>query len=292
MYVCNMLEDEFKSKRVSLMNGESVTEGFFKNNGVNLQQVGAEDGSPNIFDYGLSQVEEGKEVYRAGKVNGRRGKYTYKMIKDTPENPLIIVLCKEISLYEGIETDLRWVNLGGDVIMAMLVSGACDFDGTPMQRCNTQDLSNRKLYKYSAKGLEELSRKLFISKGLEYYYGNDIVCPVSILHDAEGGFSAKRTQTPYFLDKKGYDSASEKWEELQRKKAEEEEQRRIERAEREERVRKELEEKKAQEEAERKAKVEKQVNKAKIKSEPTKVLEGSAGAASFLAAVAAIQNKK
>ena len=72
MYVCNMLNDEFNSERVSLMNGESVTESFFKNNGVNLQQVSAEDGSPNIFDFGLTQVDENKEVYRAGKVNGRK----------------------------------------------------------------------------------------------------------------------------------------------------------------------------------------------------------------------------
>ena len=287
MFVCNMVGStglRSKSGKVKLNQEDTVSATYFTQEGYSLVQTDGAKGEENVFAYGLSSDDDSK-VYRVGKPHGRKGSITYKMIKDTEENPLIIVLCNEIGIYEGVEADIRFIVTPEGYILAMLVSGVCSFDGNPMQRCNTVNFDGRKIYSYNAEKLTRLSDTLFTENNSGYVYSNDIICSVLLNHESDSAFSAKRVGNPYFLDKTNYDNALEKYHEDKRLKEIEAERIRLEKAEREERVRAEREAKelaKAKELAEKRSIA---ARSAKLPKEETK----SVGAADFLAAMRNLQ---
>ena len=286
MYICNMLGKDgvksYNNGKVVISNEESVVEGYFTVKDGKVVETESE--GENIF-LSWYNTEKESSLYRVGKPNGRKGNLTYSIVKDTPENPLIVVLCKEIGVFEGIEADIRYINLSDDTILAMLVSGACTFDGNPMQRCNTMSFENRTIYNYSAEKLRDLSDNLFTEKNSNYVYSKDIICSVLLNHESDVSFSVKRVGEPYFIDKSGYDKAVADFKVLQEQKEREEQQRKIEKALREERVKADMAAKQAEEKAKKEKKVKDALSKASVKKEE----KSNLGASDFLAAVRAMQ---
>lgn len=73
----------------------------------------------------------------------------WKDVVETPDNPLILILCKSISLKNGAKTCLRYININEDACLVLLVSGFCSFEDyegcqLPMSRCLTEDFSRMK----------------------------------------------------------------------------------------------------------------------------------------------------
>jgi len=278
MYFCNMLGKDYMK---SYNNGkvtisrEDVSEGFLAlTSDGKVVNVDSNSTEKNLFLNGLV-VEPDKldTTYRVGKPTGRKGNITYKMIQDTEENPLIIVLCKELAFYEGIEADVRFINLDDDCVLACLVAGVCCFDGTPMQRCNNVNFAGKKLLKFDSKKLNGFTEKLYTDKDTGYVYNKDVLCAVCVLMEDETNFTAKKPIKDIMIDSTGLDKARKVVEE-RKAKVEAMEQRR------QEARQKYLDEIREKEEREAKEKADKEAQEA--------LEEASVGAANFLKAVAAL----
>lgn len=230
--------------------------------------VGKPGEGENLFAKGLSgeDSEAFLEKYKTG--------LTYKEVKETEENPFIVVLAKSIKFYVGIKTYVKYINISDDFVLAMLVYGACEFtfeDGTsvPMQRCNATNLDNRTTVEYTGKDLRGCTK--FECKESGYNLNYDVVSAV-IVHIPNTSACNYRSVSDHVLvfDNKNWDIAKKKAAE---RKAKEEE----------DKARKEEEKRRAAEEAERRRKEEAE---AKAKEVEKQFEEASVGAAAFLQAVA------
>lgn len=278
MYFCNMLGEgyvkSYNNGKVTISKTE-VSEGFLgiddKGNVVN---VDSNSTNTNLFGSGIIvDKEKLEELYRVGKPTGKKGNITYKMIQDTEENPLIIVLCKEISFFEGIEADIRFINLDDDCILACLVSGVCAFDGTPMQRCNTVNFMGKNMIKFNSKQLSDFTVKMYTDKETGYVYNKDVLCSICVVMMDDKNFNAKKVGTTFILDNTGLDKAKKVLEERKAKAIALEEKKQEERQQYLDSI-KEKEEREAREKAE--------------KEEREALAAASVGAMDFLKAVAAL----
>lgn len=236
-----------------------------KNNQITIGNAGEGE---NLFAKGLNG--EDSEVFLERFKTG----LTYKEIKDTAENPLIVVLAKSIKFYVGVKTYVKYINISDDFVLAMLVYGACEFtfeDGTsvPMQRCSTTNLDNRTTVEYSGKKLRECAK--FECKESGYNLNYDVVSAV-VVHIPNTSSCNYRSVPEHVLvfDNKNWEVAKAKAAERKAKLEEE-------------RLRKEEEKRQAALEAERKRKEEEE---AKAKEVEQQFEEASVGAAAFLQAVA------
>lgn len=237
---------------------------ILKDNQIVIGDIGEGE---NLFAKGLTgeDSEVFLEKYKTG--------LTYKEIKETEENPFIVVLAKSIKFYVGIKTYVKYINISDDFVLAMLVYGACEFtfeDGTsvPMQRCNATNLDNRTTVEYSGKKLRECTK--FECRESGYNLNHDVVSAV-IVHIPNTSAYNYRSVSEHVLvfDNKNWEIAKSKAAERKAKLEEE-------------RLRKEEEKRQAALEAERKRKEEEE---AKAKAVEQQFEEASVGAAAFLQAV-------
>lgn len=79
--------------------------------------------------------------------------YTYKDLQDTEDNPLIVVCTKGIRFFNDVPTYLDVLFVNSDMMLVMLVQGACEFelsDGTfvALQRCSEANADRLGIYGY------------------------------------------------------------------------------------------------------------------------------------------------
>lgn len=205
MVVCNTTGvSNISTDKVSLSLQEVSEYGYLTfNNGKVIKSDSPSD--ENIFLKGLDG--EDNEVYRQGKlsVGNKRVGITYRNVKDTEENPLLIVVCNTIEFYSKVQTDLR-VFVDGDKIYAMLVSGACCFDGVEFVRCSNVNLAGKEKIKYDAKRMQSVLSWVFKDVKVGYDLSKDIIANLVIEHEDNNNYKAGRANDDiYFFNRKNYD---------------------------------------------------------------------------------------
>lgn len=240
---------------------DSPVQGFvtLRNNMLTVSDSGV-----NLFEKGISGNPD--DMYAP--IRKKKTQLTHKMIADTEENPLVIVLCSEIAIFDGVSAGLKYIYINEDTILACLIYGVCEFDGVPMQRCNTQVFENKKKKLFSGKDMKELSSCEDTETG--YSYLKDVVNQVEISYkDSSTGESlVYRTSLDnvVMFDNTGLELAKQKKTEHDAKV-------------------KEIKERKEEEERKRVAEIQAKED-AKRKEEQEKVFNAaSVGAAGFLRAV-------
>lgn len=184
-------------------------------------------------------------------------------VTDSAQNPLIACLCDEITVYDGISADIKYVYLGQGHMLVMLIYGRLGINGKNLIRCKEVSDIKRKSKVLKAKDLAGMSS--FIDSVSGYNYIRDGVMHVRLSYSSKSeslGYLSVSADTEFFSDETLL---------YQRKRAEE--RKRIE----EERKRRLEEEKKEKERLAEEARL------AEIEKEKERVrTEASIGAAEFL----------
>lgn len=116
-----------------MLSGEAVAGGLV-----------VEDG---VLKWGNSLNIATKGIYKDGDDKDYSKGISFNAVAPTEDNPILFVLCNEIGLYQGIEADLKLIRLDKENFIAALITGACMFNGVPLQRCNNANLDNAKVAK-------------------------------------------------------------------------------------------------------------------------------------------------
>lgn len=163
------------------------------------------DGVTNLFEIKGNDEDVFSETYRMikKKVRTPEGTYkrfvekvpevslTYGQVKDTPDNPLVVVKTDGIKFYDGISTYLKVLLVDGENVVVMLVYGACEFklgdEFIPLERCCEGSAYKQVSKEYSAKDLMNLvNLKTEMGTDLKF----DSVCPLLVSLN-RGNFSVK-----------------------------------------------------------------------------------------------------
>lgn len=163
------------------------------------------DGVTNLFEIKGNDEDVFSETYRMIKKRVRTPEGTYKrfvekvpevyltygQVKDTPDNPLVVVKTDGIKFYDGISTYLKVLLVDGENVVVMLVYGACEFklgdEFIPLERCCEGSAYKQVSKEYSAKDLMNLvNLKTEMGTDLKF----DSVCPLLVSLN-RGNFSVK-----------------------------------------------------------------------------------------------------
>lgn len=152
-------------------------------------KVGDEYAEKDLFLKGLSGVAE-TAVEGITTKSKRIHDFTYGELKDTAENPLIVVLAKGFSIYAGCRSLVKYIELGSGYVLAMLVFGACSFsmeDGSevPMQRCDFSDIGERAKFEFTGETIKNMSN--VIDKESNYRVNSDMVNAVLVNFSSSKG---------------------------------------------------------------------------------------------------------
>ena len=152
-------------------------------------KVGDEYAEKDLFLKGLSGVAE-TAVEGITTKSKRIHDFTYGELKDTAENPLIVVLAKGFSIYAGCRSLVKYIELGGGYVLAMLVFGACSFsmeDGSevPMQRCDFSGISERAKFEFTGETIKNMSN--VVDKESNYRVNGDMVNAVLVNFSSSKG---------------------------------------------------------------------------------------------------------
>ena len=254
-------------------------------------------------NYEIGETEESIYPYVENKVNAgskRKKKVatskilTYLDIADTAENPIIIVLCDEIGLYRGVEADLKILYMGEDGIMAALISGACTFNGVPLQRCNDVPIEDRQVTrKFDGSGIRSLLSTIDRESGYDYLW--DAVHHIKVVERVDGqgsvSISSSSVKQGFVLfNVKPLEEAREAKEKEKARIKEARERREKENAAAVQAMLEKERSRKSKEDSEREAKAKAALDKKEARANGLKVANGdkivSVGAQDFLAAVA------
>lgn len=152
-------------------------------------KVGDEYVEKDLFLKGLSGVAE-MAVGGITTKSKRIHNFTYGELKDTAENPLIVVLAKGFSIYAGCRSLVKYIELGSGYVLAMLVFGACSFsmeDGSevPMQRCDFSDIGERAKFEFTGETIKGMSN--VVDKESNYRVNGDMVNAVLVNFSSSKG---------------------------------------------------------------------------------------------------------
>ena len=260
--------------------GDAVVGGLVVDNG----HLEWKQGMLNIAETGLGKVAD-QEFYEKG--------ISFEAVADSDENPILFVLCDNIQLYQGISAEMKLLRLDDNHILAALITGACVFNGVPLQRCNNTNLDNAKVVKtLDIKSL--FGDASFIGKSLvdgtssTVEYSFDVLCHAKFIVKADGSYSQRSVSSKEYV----FDDTKKREGEERAKQAKEAEKRKAEEAkarrEAEKRAMEEARDEKIRKERERReAEADLKMSGVKI-SKDTKVI--SVGASEFLRAVASVNN--
>lgn len=263
-----------------MLSGEGIVGGLVVDDGT---LKWSENGS-SIADFGLSKVGE-EESYAKG--------ISFDAVKATDENPILFVLCNEIKLFQGITAELKILRLDNEHFLAALITGACVFNGVPLQRCNNANLDIVKVAKtLTAKDLfgdcSFMGKVVGDKSKVVIDYSYDALCHGKFIVRNDGSYSSQSVRSKECI----FDNSYKEMCEGKIKKAQQEEKRRAE----ELQAKREAERKATKEarlERERKER-EKREAEADLKLSGVKVNKDvkvvSVGAAEFLRAVSSFSN--
>lgn len=260
-----------------------------------LYPAEASEGTANVFIHGLSN-EDMNEKY----IGGLNSELSFKDVSDTPENPIVCVLCSEIGLYKNIPANIKFMNVADGVFLAALIYGACEFNGIALERCNNKSLDGKSVVK-TINSKELASMASLEDRETGYCFNYDVVAQAQFLfkEDKKGfcNYSCQYIKRDVFwLSTTGLDLARKRKaeEDEKRRKAEEERKAKL-KAEMEESQRRRAEKEKADAlEAEEKAKEKERRRQERIMNggsarKNQQTITKSVGAAAFLEAVKALQ---
>lgn len=162
-------------------------------------------------------------------------------VEDTPENPLIVCLCREITVYDGVPADIKIMSLDDEVALVMLISGKVDIDGSPLVRCKEVLGIERKTKTFKAKDFRTFGN--FVDEESDYNFYADAIHHIRINYRSKGesiGY-ANIKEDQEFLTTRGLESARQRAAEKRRIAEERRQQKEAERA-KMERIQKEKEE--------------------------------------------------
>lgn len=297
MFYSNMLSN-VKAGKYSRNNGESFPLIIEDNEKVSNCSVRVFDGSlcvtgtpvgENIFEL-RGNKEDVPTPFKGC------GKLTYSDLADTEDNPLVVVCSKGIKFYNDIPTYIDVLFVNNDMMIAMLIYGACEFqfdDGSflPLQRCNDVNLEGRKTH--SPFTCESLKSMIFCKTKGGWDKSYEMVCPLLVRAKSNGDISVRCLADNAFVFNpegiKKQEESEERKAEMERlarekKKQEEEERKRILAEEAKKRREEEFLQRKAEAEA-KATKVKKQTSKVSKKSSEGDTSKRSSGAEAFLAFV-------
>lgn len=184
---------------------------------VNGREITWKEGSSaGICDTGLKQVGDEKE-YEKG--------ISYEDVKDTAENPILFILCNEIGLYNNITADIKVLRIDKKHILVALISGACEFNGVPLQRCNNSNLDNAKVTRVLSDD-SLFGEGTYLGKGKDILinYSYDALCHGQFKMSKDGAFSSRSVRSREFIfdetNKLKCEENARKIEEMKRREAE------------------------------------------------------------------------
>jgi hypothetical protein len=122
---------------------------------------------------------------------------TYNDLRDTEENPLVVVMTKGVKFYNDIPTYLHVLFVNDDFMVAMLVYGACEFafaDGSyvALQRCNEVDLDRKSINTTFSCG--ELQKMIYARTKGGWDKSYEMVCPLLVRASSKKGISVRCLQ--------------------------------------------------------------------------------------------------
>lgn len=146
---------------------------------------------------------------------------SFEDIKDTSENPVLVILFNELTVFENIVAHIKLVRVDDTHMLGALVAGACMFNGVALQRCNTSNLDTAKVGKVLTPkdifGWSVLvNRYLPTPKGsgvvtttqFSFNYSYTTVLHVKIMCKADGEFTLSNIRDNEFVfDRSNYDKA-------------------------------------------------------------------------------------
>lgn len=146
------VDEIYEEKRVVMRDGSLVT-------------VSGADESEDIFVQDL----KGEGLY-AEKICP----YTVNQLKDTEENPLIVVLTDSVKFYEGTPSLVKYVPISSDKFLLCLMYGACEFrcaDGSyiPMSRNLENESTGITTGEYKASKLKDMSSSIDSESDYDMY---------------------------------------------------------------------------------------------------------------------------
>lgn len=263
-----------------MLTGEGIGGGLVVDNGT----LRWSESGKNIADFGLSKSGD-EDLYAKG--------ISFDAVKATDESPILFVLCNEIKLFQGITAELKLLRLNNEFFLAALITGACAFNGVPLQRCNTANLDNAKIVKtLTSKDLfgdcSFMGKTVGDKSKIVIDYSYDALCHGKFIVRNDGSYSAQVVRSKEYVFDNTYKAMCEE----RLKKAKEEEKRRAEELQaKREADRKAAEEarleKEKREREKREAEADLKLSGVKV-SKDTKVV--SVGAAEFLRAVSSFSN--
>lgn len=122
---------------------------------------------------------------------------TYSDLRDTEDNPLVVVMAKGVKFYNDVPTYLHVLFVNDDFMVAMLVYGACEFafeDGSyvPLQRCSEVDLDRKSIY--ATFSCEEFHKMIYARTKGGWDKSYEMVCPLLVRASTKRGISVRCLQ--------------------------------------------------------------------------------------------------
>lgn len=216
---------------------------------------------------------------------------TYNSVKDTDENPILVIKCSSIQLFIGSEVFIKFLYCGSNYMVAALIYGSCEFDGVALQRCSDENLNSLKKGRVITPSvLGEYGGMYCVDKTSGYSYLDECVFSMIISEkmDKSGSITFKAVsikKEELIFNKEPRDAAMRKY--LEEKKAKEERERA--RAEKLAKEREESERRRKEREAQKEAELKEKQSKVRLTSDFEE--KASCNAADFLAIVASLGKK-
>ena len=254
-----------------MVSGSPVAGGLI----LNGKEVTWGEGS-NMAEYGLGVVE-GATEYEKG--------ISFEGVKDTEENPILFILCNEIGIYNNIMADIKVFRLDSDHLLVALISGACEFNGVPLQRCNNSNLDNAKIGRVMRDD-SLFGEGTFLGKGkdISINYSYDAICHGQFTIKNDGAFNSRSVRSrEYIFDDTNKARGEERIRRQEEQKKKEAEALQARREAQKAEYEKQKAEKERKEREKREAEIDLKLSGVKV-TKDTKVM--NVGAADFLKAVA------
>lgn len=149
----------------------------------------------NISSCGLSRSDD-SDSYAKG--------VSFEAVKSTAENPVLYVLCDEIKLFQGISAEMKLLRMDNGMFLAALITGACIFNGAPLQRCNNSNLDIAKVAKTLHAddifgGTSPLGKSLGDRATIAVDYSYDCICHGIFSVKSDGAYSVKSVKGKEYI---------------------------------------------------------------------------------------------
>ena len=196
-----------RGKGIPFMETEDCSGQFFVNKEDNVIELDRYNSieNTNIFGNRLFPDEEKgiSDLFR-GDTNTVLSRLTYADIRDTDDNPILVVYCDSIGIFKNVPAIIKFLYMGSNGVLAALIAGACQFNGVVLERCFTSPREDA--YKKVARTFHGSDLKDAVvgrDARTGYDYLNNTVFEVQLMLSSFADGSTKmsmKTLDRYYLD--------------------------------------------------------------------------------------------